>query len=357
MIKIYNHKYNLHFKKILRHTLCWALFITYELSIFYISTGRLRSFGDYFFHYALNMGIFYCQFSILETTINTAKPQYVKAIALFLFEISIALIIKLYIDYLLLPTSKSFFAQIIAIKDVGMLNLFRTIYFAALASLYWAGSRISVFQKKAVDAEIRQLNIVRDNALLEAQLGKIQNAYLQQRLNPHLLFNSLNFIYGSVAKYSEKGADCVLLLTDILRFSLEDTDIDGKISLSDEIKQLQNLININQHRFNFPLVLKLLLQGNFDDYRIIPLVLLTLTENVLKHGNLKQPAVIRLEIKENRTFSFFSSNHKKTLPTATNKPTGLENIRLRLNYSYPDNYSLIKTENDTTFQLELNIKL
>ncbi|MFD2146268.1 histidine kinase [Mucilaginibacter antarcticus] len=56
-------------------------------------------------------------------------------------------------------------------------------------------------------------------------------AYLQQQISPHLLFNTLTFIHNTYYKHSRTASQCVLLLVDIMRFSLEEVDIKGKTTL------------------------------------------------------------------------------------------------------------------------------
>ena len=230
-----------------------------------------------------------------------------------------------------------------------------------LATFYWAASHISYFRKQAHESEKRRLLAQNEKLEAEAKLAESRNAYLTQQLNPHLLFNSLNFIYNSVYQQSPEASRCILLLSDILRFSLEDTGADGKVLLEDEIEQVKNLIAINRYRFNGVLSLETKFDLAAGPDRIIPLILLTLTENLFKHGNLKnpeQPAFLQIETSETRKLRYYSRNLKKSKSGhVRNRGIGLQNTRKRLDFAYPGKYELNVSEDGECYELWLNLQL
>jgi LytS/YehU family sensor histidine kinase len=86
-------------------------------------------------------------------------------------------------------------------------------------------------------------------------------------------------------------------------------------------------------------------------------VLITLAENVFKHGDLTaHPAVIMLEIDNTGRLRFHTINRVKAqIPFPRLKSTGLENIRIRLDFAYGNAYNLNLTENEHFFEAELLI--
>ncbi|QNN42962.1 sensor histidine kinase [Pedobacter roseus] len=236
----------------------------------------------------------------------------------------------------------------------------RALYFSSLAMFYWSSGRIAFFKRQTLEAEKRQLIIEKDNAELEAQLANSRNAYLQQQINPHMLFNTLNFIYNSAQKYSDDAANCIWLLSEIMRFSLEEADPDGKIRLDREVEQIRNLVAINRYRFKEPIYLNIELSSDLSHYKIIPLILLTLTENIFKHGNLTEitsPALLKLITNETGQLTFYSRNLKKSKNARQRKALGLQNIRLRMDSFYKGNYKLEINEPDEFYELTLILKL
>jgi len=245
------------------------------------------------------------------------------------------------------------------IRGMAIADLYRCIFFIGISSLYWTASNISDFERKAKEAEIKQLTAERDALALQTKLAGSENALLRQQINPHLLFNTLNFIHSTVYKVSEEAAETVIMLADILRFSVEEAGEDGKILLKKEIDQISNLISINRIRFKTASNIQFTVLGDPAAHRIIPLVLITLVENIFKHGNfIAHEAIIRLEISKSGHLSFYTHNRLQAkAPYPPLKSTGLENIRIRLDYAYGDAYELQAQEHDGHFESKLILPL
>ncbi|WP_165456438.1 sensor histidine kinase [Pedobacter kyonggii] len=204
--------------------------------------------------------------------------------------------------------------------------------------------------------------IEKTNAELETRLAKTHNAYLQQQINPHMLFNALNFVYNSAQKYSDDAANCIWLLSEIMRFSLEEAGPDGKIELTREVEQIENLVAINRYRFREPLYISVEIGNDLGQYQIIPLILLTLTENIIKHGHLtdpNSPASLKLYADETGKLTFYSLNLKKSKNghPRQRKALGLQNIRLRMDSFYKNDYKLEINEPGEFYELTLTLKL
>jgi len=346
------------FKSLLNHSLWWIFFITYELSLFYYSTGHIGSLTKNIFYYLCNICLFYSQKYLLDKTLSERSDKYLTFALFQSLEVIGYLILKIAGD-LHFSTFTNNQDKFIQVKQLAALDLYRCIFFAALATLYWTALNISRFQKQAAEAKIKQLTAERDNLMLEGDLAKAQNAYLQQQISPHLLFNSLNFIHNTVYKHSEEAAENVLLLAEIMRFTLEGTGLDGKIPLERELEQLKNLIMINQSRFDYPLDIDYSVSGNTAGHRIIPLVLMTLLENVFKHANLRgKPAYASVSVSGTGLLVFETGNYKSPHSSFGRiQSLGIKNIRLRLDYTYADNYSLEIREQEDYYQSTLTVQL
>jgi LytS/YehU family sensor histidine kinase len=264
-------------------------------------------------------------------------------------------------DYFLTNDKFNIDNPFINIKNSFNKNLFRGLYFDLLATFYWSAANIGNFRRRASAAERQKLIIEKEKAELENMLTKSKNAYLQQQMNPHMLFNTLNFVYNNVQRYSDDAARSIYLLSEIMRFSLKGTEPDGKVLLEDEADQIENLLEINRYRFEDPVYIDVAMEGSFHRYTIIPLILLTLTENVFKHGNLTEaahPASIRLTVDDRGKLSFSSSNLKKSKNgLQRSQHLGLQNVRIRLDSTYPENYQLDIQEAGNMFELSLTLKL
>lgn len=344
---------------VLNHSAWWVILVLYEQCSMYASIGKFSPLAPFLLYYALNIGVFYCQVCLLKYTLNGRKKIYAKLAGLFVLETVFFLGLKIIADLLLSDFTHLVAPKFVVVKSMAILDLLRNLYFAAFGTLYWTITNISDYRKRADLAEISELKAAKANADLEIRLARSQNAYLQQQINPHFLFNSLNFIHSSVYKLSRNAAENIILLSDIMRFSFEATDADGKITLAREAEQIENLIKLNRSRFDYPLDISYSTEGNLDSHKIIPLVIMTLAENLFKHGDLSsKPAVIRLSVSEGGELKFYTSNHKRPAPPVKRlRSIGLENIRTRLSYTYGDNFRLAVNETDEIYVSELTLNL
>ncbi|MES2267483.1 MAG: sensor histidine kinase [Bacteroidota bacterium] len=194
---------------------------------------------------------------------------------------------------------------------------------------------------------------------MENKYISVENAYLQNQISPHLLFNSLNFIYNKVYKESAEAGNSVSLLADLMRYSLVSADDTRTVLLSQEVKQLENLIALCQMRFSGQFYLRVKKSGKLSTTQIIPLILITLVENMMKHGDLgdkNQPALISLELKDNR-LSFSTRNKIRNTNLYPKNGVGLKNIDKRLSNYYQGRYTFLTGSEDEIFTTKLTIEL
>ena len=344
-------------EKIYIHIIVWTIFIIYELSYIYLLTGQLGKWEDLAIHYSLNITLLYTNTYLLALVYPKKRWQLYIAVIIIL-EIGIYLVFHFLIVYFL-----AFFN--IAKPDLSNLRLtiiqevYRAIYFIGISTGYWFALSI-MRQKKMID-ELHTSKIFQEKASIELEknLMKAKTAYLQSQLNPHLLFNTLNFIYNSVRKISESSAYAILLLAEMMRYSLSNVGDDGKVSLQKEIDHIFNLVKINQLRFNEKLNLKVDINGEFEDTTIIPLLLLTFVENIYKHGDLTDPLfpgeiIINCE---DHYLTMKCSNKKKKSIVNKGWGIGIENANTRLEIYYPNKHNIQITNTNEGFSLELKVHL
>jgi two-component system, LytTR family, sensor kinase len=127
--------------------------------------------------------------------------------------------------------------------------------------------------------------------------------------------------------------------------------------LKEEITQLENIIKIHQLRFEQKLNISFNKEGQFEHKQIVPMILLTLVENLIKYGDLnnsKYPAKINCEVDENeRKILFTASNKKAYTNDVISTGLGLKNIRERLSLIWGDNFTLQKEETDDYYTVKL----
>jgi LytS/YehU family sensor histidine kinase len=287
------------------------------------------------------------------------KHALIFAPLLIFVELTVYLIIKYLLDDAIVP--HFLVSTTVYIRQILVPNLYRGIYIWGISTLYWAVLRIIRFRKQVYETKTSQLITLKEKAELERNLAEALNAYLQQQINPHLLFNTLTFIHNTYYKFSKEASRCVLLLVDIMRFTLDEVDISGKTLLMKEVEQIENFIELNQLRFDYELFVDFTVIGDLNSQQIIPLILLTLTENIFKHGYLKDKqhaAKINISLSQDNELKFVSWNLKKHEPEKRRiKSIGIKNVIKRLEYSYEHRYKLNIHEEGDSFGLELMMHL
>jgi len=348
-----------YYNTIFRHSLIWAIFIAYEMSYVYFASVSLSNFLDYALHYTVNIALFYINVEGFTYLFKNKINKYLGIVTLLIFEISIYLFIQFLLFKFFVLIHIPSRASDLNLKFFFIQGIYRAIYFIGFSVAYWFA--IVVIRQRKLILELENTRLRQENVSVELKkdLIQVQNAYLLSQLNPHLLFNTLSFIYNSVKKLSEPAAEAILLLSDMMRYSLSGSEIDGKVPLKNEIDHIKDIVKLNQLRFNKKLHLKLHIKGKFESEVIAPLLLLSFIENVYKHGdltNVEFPAEISISC-ENKVLLMTCKNKKNRSNFPQGWGIGIANTKSRLSNSYPDGFELNITDEDSEFKVFLRLNL
>lgn len=125
----------------------------------------------------------------------------------------------------------------------------------------------------------------KEKAELEKRLAQSELKMLQNQINPHFLFNTLNMIYCMAEKEGAKEASSMLLKTShLLRYGLE---IQNRLSdFKRELHALQYYIDIQKLRFGDKLAIQVDVQDMeaIGNVAIPGMIFQPLIENAMKHG-------------------------------------------------------------------------
>jgi two-component system, LytTR family, sensor kinase len=150
----------------------------------------------------------------------------------------------------------------------------------------WVWAAIYAASVTAIGIEIKIFNSVRIQLKLEEQERLLLHARmeaLQNQINPHFLFNTLNSISSLVRFDPEKAREVISKLATILRRLLNSTD--SFVPLREEVEFIDNYLDIEVVRFGHDKlrVVKELEPASLDV--MVPSMLLQpLVENSIKHG-------------------------------------------------------------------------
>ncbi|HMI02376.1 MAG TPA: histidine kinase, partial [Pedobacter sp.] len=134
-------------------------------------------------------------------------------------------------------------------------------------------------------------------AAQEKQLAGLKLKSIRSQLNPHFMFNALSSIQNLINKNNIEDANFYLSKFAGLTRQVLDSNNEDLISLDEEVKLLNDYLQMEQLRFNFKydiLVDESLNQANIE----IPTMLLQpFAENAVKHGISGLKEAGRLSIK------------------------------------------------------------
>jgi hypothetical protein len=225
--------------------------------------------------------------------------------------------------------------------------------------IYGYGQRAIQYQRelRTLD-ENRQKELLKQKAL-EKEVVDARLQSLKYQINPHFLFNSLNFLYSQALPLSDDLARATMLLSKMMRYGLQENSDEAKVGLSGEVEHLHNFIEFNQLRFSNLLQVEFQVEGNIVIRRIMPLLLITFVENAFKYGELHRPDAplqIRLKV-DSEKLTFQVKNKKRSGPKEDSTGIGIDNIKNRLLLGYPGKHTLNITEDESFYNTQLTIIL
>jgi len=195
------------------------------------------------------------------------------------------------------------------------------------------------------------------NEKLEAELK-----LLKAQIHPHFLFNTLNNLYALALEQSSYTAEGILKLSNLLDYMLYECNA-PLISLDNELKLINNYIELEKLRYGKRLHVNFEISGNTSGKRIAPMLILPFVENSFKHGSSKKLDkteinidlkvginAIDLEVRNTR------SSQKSKDDQGYTEGIGLKNVKRRLELIYKDRYNLNIKDNDHTFEIHLHLE-
>ncbi len=202
------------------------------------------------------------------------------------------------------------------------------------------------------ESKIELQNLAYQKLATEAQLTK-----LNTELNPHFLFNSLNSIKALILEDPNAARRSVVLLSDMLRYSLQLRDKDG-ITLAEELIQVEDLLQLEKVRFGDRLNYDLQIDPNSRQAIILPLSLHTMVENAIKHGISNQikggQVAIKTSVQQQQLLlEVINDGQLKT--NNARKGIGLDNLKERLSIRFA-NQAQFQIQNLNPYKVRASLK-
>lgn len=266
-----------------------------------------------------------------------------KKLLLFIGGISV-LIPLFYITYIVL-TSEGYATTVSIDVDTTLGYIIFTYYIILIASgiiyiVYWI---------------LKQIKLIIN---LKNEKAKTELKHLQTQVNPHFFFNMLNNLYGLVGRDSTKAKQLILKLSDMMRYSIYEGQNDH-VTLQEEIDFITNYIELHKMRYHKNIDVSFNKNVDGDTLKIVPLLFIILVENAFKHGVevLRKEAFVYIKLKADREQVYFEVENNFDKTHATEKGIGLNNLKRRLELTYPKKHLFSTQIQNNTFKVRLEIQL
>lgn len=185
----------------------------------------------------------------------------------------------------------------------------------------------TIWEKARTEAELKEKEIEMQALYTDAQLRALQN-----QVNPHFLFNTLN-TGAQLAMMENADKTCYFIeqVADFFRYNIQQQE--RLVSIDEELGLIDNFVYIMKVRFGNRLEFtKEIPEGSFPQH-IPSMTLQPLVENCIKHGlkNAKGKVTLKVEIEE-KFIVISVSDNGEGMPEKTReavfKAVASENTRL-----------------------------
>lgn len=342
------------------HLFGWFLFILYDAIIGGLVKGSFGAPGNYIVHYIINIGLFYLNaLYVLPLALNSKLHS--------LWRLPLFLTIELIIYECVVYGIDSFLLKHTNILEINGLHLnksfilayvYRGLYFILFSTGYFLFRRYKI--ERDENEALKQIQFEGDlnRESLEKKMAEAKTAFLMAQINPHFLFNTLNFIYYTTVKNAPESAESIMLLSKIMRYSSDLKNSQDVIEIEKEAEYVQWLIEIHRIRFKMNFYFSFSFTQEAKKIKIIPFLLITVAENIFKHGLVSDhlnPARLAIHVEQDGLI-ITSHNKKKALVDSSGLGSGLVNLKSRMN-AYYKNQANISYSEDSQGYFNLSIIL
>ena len=174
---------------------------------------------------------------------------------------------------------------------------------------------------------LNALKLQKKTAKLQAENDTARYTALQNQLNPHFLFNSLNTLIAEIEYNPENAVSFTKHLSSVYRYVLQ-SQHKTLVTLNEELEFTRSYLFLHEVRLGNCLNCKCHIPADDMECQLPPLTLQLLVENVIKHNSITQskPMTITILI-ENEYLVISNPVHPKK--GVSSSGVGLQNLAKR----------------------------
>lgn len=182
---------------------------------------------------------------------------------------------------------------------------------------------------------------------------------LQQQVNPHFLFNTLNNLYALTLSGSVQAPAMVLQLANLLRYTVYEGQA-PRVTLAQEVQYLQDFLALQRIRSADKCQLSVTWPEQAEHWYIAPLLLIIVLENAFKHGVEPSQSACSVELSLTVEHGWLHMRCCNSMPEGVRNAAagvGQENLRRRLSLLYAGKHSFDTTQQAGRWCTELTLEL
>lgn len=182
------------------------------------------------------------------------------------------------------------------------------------------------------------------NEELQRKNTQAQLAALQNQVNPHFLFNSLNTLASVIPEDSDTAVKFTENLANVYRYILEIRDKEI-ISLKEELNCITHYCYLLSIRFGNHVKFEFENLDDLEGKHIVPLSIQMLIENAIKHNIVSQSKPLTISLKMEDLEFVVCNNLQPKSKNVKSTGVGIENIKNRYKLLANKLIKIEKTEN------------
>ncbi|SFA43113.1 Histidine kinase [Pedobacter suwonensis] len=337
------------------HIIVWAAYILYEVLISYFAGLDLRPLFTVL-SFAINIAVFYATwlgFMFIKEQKRSLMAKVLGITLITLFTLAVSAVMKISVEVFLYDKNLEIYLTRYQITALVM----RWLYFYIIAMGFSFAQLAAKRDKEVYRYNLERMNMLQEQERLKKNALQAELNLIKSQINPHFVFNTLGFLHSKTYKAMPDVGKSILMLSNIMRHALTGSE-GGYSTLESELNYIHDFIRIHDER-NESLSMEYRLEPNTKDKKVISLILITLVENIFKHGIIKDPAktaILSIEVIDNELL-FYSFNYKNNNKKVHSNKIGIEYVKQKLNELYPDNHSLTISETEHTYECKLKFPL
>jgi two-component system LytT family sensor kinase len=345
-------------KPVFQHLLFWFCYTMYEVLIGYFGGLGIRPLTT-LLSFIVNAGTFYAtsySYAFVKKRLKNIAWAVVSMIGISTVIIFITVLLKIVNDAIIDHTALG----VNETKTHITALIMRAIYFLVMGLGYAIFRELVQKEREVVEHELEKLALLERQQSLEKKALQAELNVIKSQINPHFVFNTLGFLYAETYKKLPDVGQAIITLSNIMRYALTKNE-DGYSTLESELNYIRDFIKIHETRSR-AFFMKIDIRSSPIYYKVVSLILVTLIENMFKHGIFNQntkEAVLNISV-ENEELHFYSLNYKNnnSVTREQSNGIGLNYIRERLTEEYgPEGYKLSIDETHNSYECKLTMPL